>query len=115
MAIAAVLYAHRSVLVQTNNPRKIAVLRELGVTVVDRIPCLVKAQQYSQGYLATKQERMMHELDGSYCFWNHDGEPSGSMRNDEPVNVMSSMDAPVATDAASLIAEKVQSASMDTS
>ena len=87
---------------QTNNPRKIAVLREMGVIVTDRIPCIVKAQQFSQGYLATKQERMMHELDGSYCFWNHDGEPTGPLM---------SMDAPVAADAASVIAEKSEHSS----
>ena len=95
-------------MLQTNNPRKISVLREMGVLVTDRIPCIVKAQAYSQGYLATKQERMMHELDGSYCFWNHDGEPTGpliSMDGDAP-GPFSSMDAPVALDAASVIAGK---------
>ncbi len=42
---------------QTNNPRKIAVLEELGVVVTERIPCLVQAQQHSLGYLTTKQAR----------------------------------------------------------
>jgi len=40
---------------QTNNPRKIAVLEELGVVVVERLPCLVQAQEHSLGYLTTKQ------------------------------------------------------------
>ena len=40
---------------QTNNPRKIAVLEELGVVVTERIPCLVQAQAHSLGYLTTKQ------------------------------------------------------------
>ncbi len=40
---------------QTNNPRKIAVLEELGVVVTERIPCLVQAQEHSLGYLTTKQ------------------------------------------------------------
>ena len=40
---------------QTNNPRKIAVLQELGVVVTERIPCLVQAQAHSLGYLTTKQ------------------------------------------------------------
>ena len=40
---------------QTNNPRKIAVLEELGVVVMERIPCLVQAQEHSLGYLTTKQ------------------------------------------------------------
>ena len=40
---------------QTNNPRKIRVLEELGVEVTARIPCIVKAQEHNVGYLATKQ------------------------------------------------------------
>jgi hypothetical protein len=31
------------------------VLEELGVVVTARIPCIVKAQEFSVGYLATKQ------------------------------------------------------------
>ena len=42
---------------QTNNPRKIRVLEELGVEVTARIPCIVKAQEHNVGYLATKQAR----------------------------------------------------------
>jgi hypothetical protein len=30
-----------------------------------------------QGYLQAKAQRMEHMLDGSFCFWDHDGEPSG--------------------------------------
>ena len=44
-----------AVCAQTNNPRKIAVLEELGVVVTERIPCLVQAQEHSLGYLTTKQ------------------------------------------------------------
>jgi hypothetical protein len=29
-----------------------------------------------QGYLTAKRERMDHLLDGSWCYWEHDGEPS---------------------------------------
>jgi hypothetical protein len=29
-----------------------------------------------QGYLTAKRERMDHLLDGSWCYWNHSGEPS---------------------------------------
>lgn len=42
-------------LVQTNNPRKIQVLEELGVDVRGRIPCIVESQELNVGYLATKQ------------------------------------------------------------
>ncbi|BDA48205.1 GTP cyclohydrolase-2 [Coccomyxa sp. Obi] len=72
----------RSIRLMTNNPRKIKVLEELGVMVTARIPCIVEAQEHNIGYLATKQARMSHwmedganSLDGSYCYWNHDGEP----------------------------------------
>jgi hypothetical protein len=60
---------------QTNNPRKIRVLRELGVVVTARLPCIVQSQQFNEGYLNVKQARMQHDLDGSFCYWNHDGEP----------------------------------------
>ena len=66
---------------QTNNPRKVNVLMALGVNVTGRLPCIVKAQEFNEGYMATKAARMSHELtgveglNGQYCFWNHDGEP----------------------------------------
>lgn len=63
------------VVLQTNNPRKMSVLRALGVTVTDRVPCIVKAQEFSEGYLAVKAARMDHVLEGDFCYWNHDGEP----------------------------------------
>ena len=48
---------------QTNNPRKITSVEALGVRVTARIPCLVPAQQFNQGYLSAKQSRMSHWLD----------------------------------------------------
>ncbi|CAL5228412.1 g11542 [Coccomyxa viridis] len=73
----------KSIRLMTNNPRKIQVLEELGVDVRGRIPCIVESQELNVGYLATKQARMQHwlsesdtdSLDGSFCYWNHDGEP----------------------------------------
>lgn len=60
---------------QTNNPRKIRLLEELGVVVTGRIPCLVKPGQFSQGYLEAKGRRMDHlDLDGDWCYWDHSGE-----------------------------------------
>lgn len=53
----------------------------LGVNVTGRVPCIVKAQEFNEDYMATKATRMSHELTGKeeltgqYCFWNHDGEP----------------------------------------
>jgi GTP cyclohydrolase II len=111
-----------SVRLMTNNPRKVELLRGLGVAVVGRIPCLVQAQEHSVGYLLAKAGRMSHllaaggaddgggggggggngdgpatpspaaaspipsfspmasadeelALDGSFCYWDHGGEP----------------------------------------
>ncbi|WIA09928.1 hypothetical protein OEZ85_010142 [Tetradesmus obliquus] len=66
----------RSVQLMTNNPRKLGVLGQLGVAISGRIPCQVQAGEHNQGYLSAKRERMDHLLDGSWCYWNHDGEPS---------------------------------------
>jgi len=73
-------------------PGKLAVLESLGITVTGRKSCIVQAGEHNAGYLDTKRARMDHllgsrdgsmdagdeggELDGSFCFWNHDGEPS---------------------------------------
>jgi hypothetical protein len=35
----------------------------------------VAAGEFNKGYLEAKKERMDHLLDGSWCYWNHDGEP----------------------------------------
>jgi GTP cyclohydrolase II len=51
-----------SVRLMTNNPRKVELLRGLGVAVVGRIPCLVQAQEHSLGYLLAKARRMSHLL-----------------------------------------------------
>ena len=60
---------------QTNNPRKVNVLMALGVNVTGRLPCIVKAQEFNEGYMATKAARMDHELTGvevgDFCYWNH--------------------------------------------
>ena len=60
-------------------------LSALGVDVTGRVPCIVKAQEFNEDYMATKAARMSHELTGQYCFWNHDGEPmpplTGSLVN----------------------------------
>ena len=58
-----------------------SVLRALGVTVTGRVPCIVKAQEFSEGYLAVKKARMDHVLEGDFCYWNHDGEPMPPSRS----------------------------------
>jgi len=52
----------RSIRLMTNNPRKITSLLELGVTVKDRIPVIIPANDHSERYLQTKFTRMGHIL-----------------------------------------------------
>jgi len=52
----------RSVQLMTNNPDKIAKLRELGVVVNGRIPTIVPSNPFSAGYLEAKRVRMAHDL-----------------------------------------------------
>ena len=50
-----------SIQLMTNNPRKVARLRALGVHISDTIPMVVPtANPYNKRYLETKQERMNH-------------------------------------------------------
>lgn len=75
---------------QTNNPRKISELTQLGVEVTGRVPCIVQAGVYNEGYLSAKQDRMAHmlgdgeaarpdsALNGEFCYWNHEGEPGSA-------------------------------------
>jgi GTP cyclohydrolase II len=46
----------------TNNPEKVEALRSLGVAVKTRRPVLIEANPFSAGYLATKRDRMNHEI-----------------------------------------------------
>ncbi|KAG2454132.1 hypothetical protein HYH02_001168 [Chlamydomonas schloesseri] len=52
----------KSIRLITNNPRKINTLTKLGIQVNGRIPCLVAAGAYNQGYLEAKRDRMAHML-----------------------------------------------------
>lgn len=70
----------KSIRLMTNNPRKISQLTALGVSITGRVPCVVAAGELNQGYLDTKRDRMDHLLDGSWCYWNHDGEPRAQPR-----------------------------------
>jgi GTP cyclohydrolase II len=51
-----------SVRLMTNNPAKVAALRELGVEVVGRIPVIVPSNPLAAHYLDTKRRRMAHEV-----------------------------------------------------
>ncbi len=50
----------RQVRLLSNNPDKVHALEKAGVTVVERVPCVVEAQSHSEAYLKTKQEKMGH-------------------------------------------------------
>jgi len=47
----------------SNNPEKIAALERAGVTVTERIPCIVAPHESSEGYLRTKKQKLGHLLD----------------------------------------------------
>lgn len=51
-----------SVRLITNNPQKIRALEEEDIRVLQRIPCIVKPNQYSSYYLETKKKKMGHLL-----------------------------------------------------
>jgi GTP cyclohydrolase II len=51
-----------SVRLMTNNPAKVAGLRNLGVHVVGRVPIVVPPTAHSARYLEAKRLRMDHDL-----------------------------------------------------
>ncbi|MBQ7593224.1 MAG: GTP cyclohydrolase II [Synergistaceae bacterium] len=46
----------------TNNPGKISGLEEYGIEIVERVPILIKPNEYNEKYLGTKALRMGHIL-----------------------------------------------------
>lgn len=78
----------KSIRLMTNNPRKITELSNMGIPIVDRVPCIVESTEYNAGYLSVKQSRMEHlltessseeePLEGQFCYWDHHGEPSAA-------------------------------------
>jgi GTP cyclohydrolase II len=62
---AAAMLRHlgvRSIRLLTNNPEKQEAMVALGVKVNERLPVLIRPNQYSRLYLDTKRERMNHAL-----------------------------------------------------
>lgn len=51
-----------TVQLMTNNPAKIDALTQLGITVSQRVPLIVSANQTNEHYLHTKADRMGHQL-----------------------------------------------------
>src|SRR5690606_25288708 len=52
----------KSVRLLTNNPVKLKSLTDLGISVEERIPTLVRANRHSLDYLRVKKVRMLHEI-----------------------------------------------------
>jgi GTP cyclohydrolase II len=46
----------------TNNPRKIAAMEQLGITVTERVPLLVNRNVHNQHYLDTKASKLGHMM-----------------------------------------------------
>jgi GTP cyclohydrolase II len=63
-----------SVRLMTNNPAKVKSLRNLGVTVVGRVPIIVPPSAHSAHYLETKRLRMHHDLPAPMCVASGDAE-----------------------------------------
>lgn len=52
----------RHVRLLTNNPRKVDGLTRAGVSVTERVPLITTPNEHNRDYLATKAERMDHDL-----------------------------------------------------
>jgi 3,4-dihydroxy 2-butanone 4-phosphate synthase/GTP cyclohydrolase II len=52
-----------SIRLLTNNPEKVRQLEEHGVVVEERVPLVVGVGSYNEDYLATKRDKMGHQLD----------------------------------------------------
>ena len=53
----------RAVRLMSNNPEKIEALERAGVSVTERVPCLVTPMDSTEDYMRTKKEKMGHLLD----------------------------------------------------
>ncbi len=52
----------KKIRLMTNNPGKISGLEEYGVEIVERVPILIKPNEFNEKYLNTKEFRMGHIL-----------------------------------------------------
>jgi GTP cyclohydrolase II len=53
----------KAVRLLSNNPEKVAAVENAGVTVAERVPCLVDVVETREAYLRTKKEKMGHFLE----------------------------------------------------
>lgn len=64
--IAGLILKHRGiseVILNTNNPEKIASLKEAGIRVLSRVPSLTPVNEHNKGYLRTKMDQLGHTLE----------------------------------------------------
>lgn len=54
----------KSVRLMTNNPQKIAELKQYGVNVTERIPLIITPNKHNRFYLETKEKKFGHLLEG---------------------------------------------------
>src|SRR4030067_2704399 len=54
----------KSVRLMTNNPQKIAELKQYGVNVTERIPLIIPPNKHNRFYLETKEKKFGHLLEG---------------------------------------------------
>ena len=66
----------RSMRLLTNNPAKRAGLEGYGLSVVERVPLVINANEYNVDYLGTKATRMGHE-------YSPDATDSNAQRGDD--------------------------------
>jgi 3,4-dihydroxy 2-butanone 4-phosphate synthase/GTP cyclohydrolase II len=53
----------KSILLITNNPKKIQGIKKYGIKVEGRIPLITKPNEYNERYLKTKKEKLGHLID----------------------------------------------------
>lgn len=55
----------------TNNPSKVSEIAKLGITVVDRVPIIIKSNKYNQKYFDAKRDKFKHffNKEVSYYFY----------------------------------------------
>jgi len=64
MAVAILKFFDiRSLLLVTNNPEKIADLKEHGIEIIQRVPIEIEPNEYSREYLRTKRDKAGHMLE----------------------------------------------------
>ena len=54
----------KSIRLMTNNPQKIAELKQYGVNVTERIPLIITPNKHNRFYLETKEKKFGHLLEG---------------------------------------------------